>query len=287
MRFSIFLLTLLPKNLVSYLTGTLVRISFREPLCSFLNKSFVKIFGLDMSEAEHPLSHYKNIEALFTRKLKPSCRPLTTKDCCAPCDGVLSLTEKIKEGEPLALQVKGSSYRIKELLFGKDEKANHFNPAWVSTFYLAPHNYHRVHCPVTGDLVSIRHIKGTLWPVNPKFLNYIPGLFVQNERLVFEIKQESGGTLYLVMVGALNVGRITTPFSKSLITNNYNSSKQKESFETLEPVVKIEKGQEIGTFLMGSTVVLVFDRKCLDSFTSQPVFVTEKKDVLMGESLLN
>jgi phosphatidylserine decarboxylase len=285
MRFSIFLLTLLPKNLVSYFTGVLVRLRFPEPARSFVNKSFVKIFGLDMSEAEHPLSHYESIEDVFTRKLKPSCRPLTTDDYCAPCDGVLSLTEKIKEGEPLALQVKGSSYSIEELLFGKHENAAGFKPVWASTFYLAPHNYHRVHSPIAGHLISIRHIRGTLWPVNPKFLNYIPGLFAQNERLVFEIKQESGGTIYLVMVGALNVGRITTPFSKNIITNNY-SSIEKESFETLEPLVKIDKGEEIGTFLMGSTVVLVFDKESLESFASQPLFVTEKKEVHMGESLL-
>ena len=285
MRFSIFLLTLLPKNLMSYLTGILVRLSFPQPVQSFLNKGFVKIFGLDMSEAEHPLSHYHNIEAVFTRKLKSSSRPLTTDDYCSPCDGVLSLTEKIKEEESLALQVKGSSYSIKELLFGKHEKATDFKPDWVSTFYLAPHNYHRVHSPVAGYLVSIRHIRGTLWPVNPKFLNYIPGLFVQNERLVFEIQREEGGRVYLVMVGALNVGRITTPFSKNIITNNY-SPRQKESFEALEPLLKIEKGQEIGTFLMGSTVVLVFDKKATDSLSSHPVFVSTKKDVYMGESLL-
>lgn len=285
MRFSLLLLTLLPKNLVSYLTGVLVRISFPGPLGTTLNKAFVKAFGLDMSEAEHPLSHYENIEAVFTRRLKPSSRPLTEDAYCAPCDGILSLTEAVKEGETTALQVKGSSYSLAELVFGKDTVSDQFQAAWVSTFYLAPHNYHRVHSPLSGNLVSIRHIPGTLWPVNPKFLNKIPRLFAQNERLVFEIRRENGGTVFLVMVGALNVGRITTPFSKKMITNNSLWGKT-EPLETLDPEPKIDKGQELGTFLMGSTVVLVFDKKALDSLPSHPLFVASKKEVQMGESLL-
>lgn len=282
----ILLLSLLPKNLISYLTGVLVRLSFPKSIGIFLNRSFVKLFKIDMSEAEYPLTHYKTIEDVFTRRLKKEARPVSNSGYCSPCDGVLSLSESLKPGENFALQAKGFRYEVSELVFGRKQSAPPlFKPSFVSTLYLAPHNYHRVHSPISGELISLWHIPGTLWPVNPKFLDKVPRLFAKNERLVFEIRTKEGGTLYLVMVGALNVGRIKTPFWKELTTNDEllspRAKKKNQPSQT-----HIKEGEELGTFLMGSTVILVFDQKAHKNLPHKPKVFPSKQAVKMGENLL-
>jgi len=157
---------------------------------------------------------------------------------------------------------------------------------WFTTIYLAPHNYHRVHCPIDGSLKKIRYFPGKLWPVNPPFLKSIPRLFVKNERLVFEIVVPEGGTVFVVMVGALNVGRMQTPFVPDFFTNSihrqFGALRQEHNLSILTSGVGI--GCELGGFMLGSTVVVVFDDIIASRF--QICQTSKSRQIKMGESLL-
>ena len=158
-----------------------------------------------MGEAEHPINYYKSIEEVFTRKLKPSARETDFDAFVSPSDSELTTNESIK-GQSSSFVIKGIKYNPEEMI-----GEAFASPAWISVFYLAPHDYHRVHSPFTGNLLWVKHIPGLLWPVKPSFLRFFPELFNKNERLIFKFHLKTGGSAYLVMVGALNVGRMTSP----------------------------------------------------------------------------
>jgi phosphatidylserine decarboxylase len=180
-----------------------------------------------------------------------------------------------------AVQVKGLHYFLPELV--AQESAQDLS--WFSTIYLAPHNYHRVHSPISGRLKTITHVSGELWPVNAPFVQIVPQLFVKNERLIFEIEMNPGELCYLVMVGALNVGRIESPFWSDLTTNELHNmhwfSSQTKSKDCNE---EIKIGDELGTFMLGSTVVLVLNQAAEATFDSLSVKVGNIK---LGQSLLS
>jgi phosphatidylserine decarboxylase len=251
---------LLPKNFLSWITGFLARIECPKPLVTWLCEGFVKVFRINMEEAEHPISHYASIEDLFTRKLKAGVRPIEG-DMVSPADGYLAVSKPLSTNT--AVQAKGLDYSVLDLVFG--EVAEHHTAeeyAWFSTIYLAPKNYHRVHSPMAGTIGTLRYIPGELWPVNVPFVKRTPRLFTRNERLVFDLDLANGGKVHVVMVGALNVGRIRTPLFEGFATNSWDRQlgARPETFK-LDSPVEIAVGQELGTFLLGSTVVLVFDQK--------------------------
>lgn len=276
---------LIPKNLVSYLTGFVVRVRLPGALGLTLCRGFATLFRIDMSEAEFPLAAYPTIEDLFTRRLRSGCRPVASP-ICSPADGRLARSEP--SSDDLAIQAKGHSYRLLDLVFGtSDSEAAAraaFRPAWYHTIYLAPHNYHRVHAPFDGEVTVIRYVPGELWPVNVPFVQRIPRLFVRNERLVFECLIEGGGRAAVVMVGALNVGRIVTPLSPSLVSNG--TQRQWSRLEDLAAPCRklVRAGDELGTFMLGSTVVIVYDEEARRRFN----FGREatNRPILMGEGLL-
>jgi phosphatidylserine decarboxylase len=245
-----------------------------QPVCS----AFVKAFGIDMSEAERPLEDYATIEDVFTRKLKPGARPIQG-DLVMPCDGVLSMSGPANENS--AVQAKGLEYSLAELMFGDDVPPDLYL-GWSATIYLAPHNYHRVHSPIQGDLKKIRYYPGELWPVNKPSVRWTPSLFTRNERLVFDI-ETADGVLYLAMVGALNVGRITTPFLTDFASNDSLGQARQgpRSFE-LDRTHRIVPGQELGTFMLGSTVIIAFDEALAKRYrmdhalSSRPVRLGER-----------
>ncbi len=235
-----------------------------------------------MTEASEPLTSYKTIEDVFTRALKSGQRPLEG-GFVSPADGKLVLSQKIENAT--AIQAKGLFYSPAELIWGPtdstdfESKLNH-PLTWFLTVYLAPHNYHRVHSPVRGRVRSIRHIPGRLWPVNEPAVHSIPRLFCQNERLVFEF-DTGQGFVWAVMVGAFNVGRMSTPLDPALITNELGRPKTIET--RLLQELDVNAGQEIGTFMLGSTVVVILDQKACESF--KPKFVDRNHVIRMGQSL--
>ncbi len=271
---------LLPMNLVSLAAGKAARLKLPEPVNHSLCSAFVKTFGIDMSEAERPLSDYATIEDVFTRKLKAGARPIQS-ELCFPADGVLSVSGPTHENS--AIQAKGLTYSLGELMFGDDIPPD-LDLAWSATVYLAPHNYHRVHSPLKADLKQIRYYPGELWPVNAPSVRWTPRLFTRNERLVFDLETPDGH-LYLAMVGALNVGRITTPFLADFASNDsrHGQSRQGPRKFDLERTHRIVPGQELGTFMLGSTVIIAFDEALAKRYRMGQAL--SSRPVRMGESL--
>lgn len=254
------IIKVLPKNLLSQAFGTVMGVRLPTPLGVGLNRAIARTLKIDLAEAEHPVGQYASFKELFTRRLKPGSRrwvgPLAS-----PCDGTLTHSDEVLQGAELI--VKGMGYSVEQLLCGQDQTLADFNPSWATTIYLAPHNYHRVHMPFKGKLLSIRHIGGNLWPVQNWTLKLVPDLFCRNERVIFELADdESKGKAFLVMVGAMNVGRIIAPDQPDLMTN-VPRGRAINRFKALSPPVDKALGDELGIFDLGSTVVMVFDdRMC-------------------------
>lgn len=281
----VFIIKNIPQNFISWLTGALTRCQFPDFLKPFIHTLFVRATGIDMTEAQKPLDEYKTIEDIFTRALKPGFRPVQA-DVCSPADGQM-IWSKAVNSESEALQVKGKTLSLHQLVFGADSTETVLNPGWYTTIYLAPHNYHRVHSPFSGIINSIRHIPGKLWPVNSRFTALVPDLFIENERLVFEISVENKpGKAWLVMVGALNVGRITTPFWHNFISNNWVSDKNRRQKECRQISLSapVQAGDEIGTFMLGSTVIIVYDKALSDILKLSEV--QKPSAIRVGQSLL-
>lgn len=270
------LMLLVPKNLLSFLTGWLARLRLPEGLQQKANRIFVWLFRIDMSEAEQPLAQYRTIEEVFTRGLAKEARPIASEPV-SPADGTLSLIQPVTHG--VTLQAKGIRYYVDELV-GSEEELDY---QWAATIYLAPHNYHRVHSPVAGRLVEVRHIPGELWPVNRPFVGLVPRLFVRNERLVFDIHPEGGGRVMVVMVGALNVGRMRTPYVEGLLTNSGGEFQKEGVVQPYALAHTIAAGAELGTFMLGSTAVVIWDREAAKDLVVEPVL--QARSIRMGESL--
>lgn len=252
-------MNLLPKNAASRAFGIVTRL--RLPIVSKLARNaFAAYYKLNMEESEFPLSHYRNIGELFIRRLKPGARPIADAEIVSPVDGVLSQTAVFDSNQEM-IQAKGKTYTLRELL-RDDEMAKHFEGGAFATIYLAPFNYHRIHSPVKGDLVDASYCPGTLWPVNVGSVERVEGLFCINERLTSRIRLEDGSELLVVKVGATNVGRIGVVYSDDLLTNAGKLPRSGKRMDWCPSgKVSFDKGGELGRFEMGSTVILVVDKK--------------------------
>ena len=260
----------LPKKVMSRWVGHATR--SRVPVLAEAARDwFVKRYQINMAEAEKPLSEYPTISELFTRRLKAGVRPIG-QGTVHPCDGVLTQAGPVESGQ--IVQTKGITYSVDELL--KDANASQtFAEGFFCTYYLCPTDYHRVHSPVEGVVESVRHVPGQLWPVNPWSVENISQLFAINERVIFNIKT-SFGPVALVMVGATNVGEISVSFDDSVRTNR--PDRNQITVRDYSPAVAISKGQELGIFHMGSSVVVVYPKGHL-------VAAPQKGPVKMGGSL--
>jgi phosphatidylserine decarboxylase len=267
--------------------GILVRLKFPAPLRRALNRQFARLFKLDLSEAALPLESYHTIEEVFIRTLKTDARRWVS-GLSSPADGTVLYSAPLAAGAR-ALQVKGITYSVNELIYGSGTQhstADSWQPHWFTTVYLAPHNYHRVHTPLAGTLTCIRYIPGTLWPVNERFTRLIPGLLCQNERLVFELTTPKGGKMAIVMVGAYNVGRILSSHAPELTTNT--SVRQLRGCSkglVREKIVAIPlaTAAELGIFMLGSTVVVVSDEATTQDYA--PRQINSPELIKVGESL--
>lgn len=251
---------LLPKNAASRLFGAFARL--RIPFLSKIARNaFANYYKLDMSEAEYPLSHYRNLGELFIRKLKPGMRPVADAEVVSPVDGVLSQTGTFDDDSQTLIQAKGKTYTLKSLL-RSEELAERFKGGAFATIYLAPFNYHRIHSPVCGDLVLSSYCPGTLWPVNAGSVERVEGLFCINERLTSQIRLADGSEVLVVKVGATNVGRIGVVYSDTIMTNAGKLPRDSKRLDWIpNKQFSFEKGGELGRFEMGSTVILVVDKK--------------------------
>ncbi len=254
-------LKILPQNYLSWLFGKVASIKWPTRVNQLILKKFCDHYQIDLSELDRSLDTFDSLQSFFTRTLKSDARPIdhSPDTIISPCDGVISQLGKIDHNR--LIQVKGFHYTLENLL--KDDRdSERFQNGSFCTIYLSPKNYHRVHSPRSGVIKEINYIKGKLFPVNTLSVNNIDQLFVINERVITYLEDPSFGSCAVIMVGATNVGSISLSFT-DLVTNRLGIQGGKRSFNE---GININRGEELGCFQFGSTVVLLFekDRVCLE-----------------------
>ena len=212
--------------------------------------------GANLSEAELPLGAYASLGDFFARKLREGARTIdpAADAIIAPCDGVIAARGTAVDGA--LVQAKGRSYRLDELVAstGPGSLAERLTGGEYMTIYLSPKDYHRVHAPVDAQLVSYDYLPGTLWPVNRWATERREGLLARNERVVIRMNAGALGDVALVMVGAAGVGNIRLAHAPDSAT--FRGLRERRRIELSGVAVK--KGDELGAFRLGSTVVMVF-----------------------------
>ena len=270
-RLLYFIFLFIPKNYLSFIVGKLANIKRPKILVRFLIKHFASFYKININEIKKDISEFDSLASFFIRDLKDGVRQVDG-DFVSPVDAYLRNVDSVKN---LSIEViKGKTYNLEELL-GSKEDAEKYECGYFVNLYLSPKDYHNVHSPCDGTITNIRYIPGKLWPVTNWSLNTVPNLFSINERLIFNIKSPLG-ELLLVMVGATNVGKMTTPFIKNFSTNNLKDRIQNE-FTINSKVSILEK---IGTFNLGSTVVLILDKNFKEKLN-----FGKQGDVKIGKSL--
>lgn len=246
---------ILPKHLLSRLVGKLAAAK-AGALTQFLIKRFIKAFNIDMQEAMHEEpSEYDTFNAFFTRQLKDGIRPIVEGDniLCHPVDGKISQFGDIVGDK--VFQAKGHDYSLTTLLGGKPELAECFKGGKFATIYLAPRDYHRIHMPIKGKLTDTLHVPGELFSVNPLTAANVPGLFARNERVV-ALFDTSAGKVAMVLVGATIVASIETVWAGNITPP---AGKYVQHWQHNQDDIELNKGEEMGRFKLGSTVVLCFE----------------------------
>jgi len=270
----------MPKHLLSRLVGKLAAAELGVITTSVI-KWFIKQYKIDMNEAaQSEPEAYSSFNAFFTRALKPGIRPLCQDDdyIVHPVDGAVSQCGPIKEGR--IFQAKGHDYSSLALLGDQSDDAKRFEGGDFATIYLAPKDYHRIHMPIKGTLSKMTYVPGELFSVNPLTAENVPGLFARNERVVAIFETEIG-PMAIVLVGATIVasietvwaGTVTPPTGKRVFTWDYPT----EGPEALT----LDKGDEMGRFKLGSTVVILFAKDALEEFADD---VKPKAVTRMGQA---
>lgn len=243
----------LPQAVVSRAWGWLARRKHPKIGVALLKRTFVKATGIDMSEAQEPIGSYATLEDLFVRHLKNGARRIEPQPdaVVSPVDGTVGEVGDIEDDT--LLQVKGRTYRLSRLL-DDEEQAKRFEGGAYATLYLAPHDYHRIHAPVSGSISQATLVPGALMPVFREALERIDELFARNERIVTYIDNKSCGRVAVVKVGATLVGRISVAYDDAVHTNVKGQPRAALSYD---PPHAIQKGAELGAFELGSTVIIV------------------------------
>lgn len=255
--FAVSLQYLLPKQALTVLAGKIA--SARAGwLTTALVRAFVSHYRVDMAEAEQPdPAAYPTFNAFFTRALRPGARPIAAADLVCPVDGAMSQFGAIERDQ--IFQAKGHHYSTRALLAGDAALAAEFEHGQFATLYLSPKDYHRIHMPCAGRLQRMVYVPGDLFSVNPTTARGVPGLFARNERVVC-LFDTARGPFVLVLVGATIVGSMATTWHG--VVNPPRPGEIKR-WDYAEKPVDLPKGAEMGRFLLGSTVVLLWPKGTL------------------------
>lgn len=247
-----------PQLTISRLAG---RLADNESVPALKNRVvnwFIGRYGVDMSEAvESDPAAYPSFNAFFTRALKPGLRPVDPRDSAlvSPVDGAISQLGHISDGR--VFQAKGQSFSLNELLGGEQERAEPFENGEFATIYLAPRDYHRIHMPLAGTLREMVYVPGKLFSVNPTTAENVPNLFARNERVACIFDTEAGPMAF-VLVGAMIVGSVETTWAGIVAPGKRQVDVTR--YDSLKAPIRFEKGEEMGRFRLGSTVIMVMPK---------------------------
>ncbi|OYD48741.1 archaetidylserine decarboxylase [Acidovorax kalamii] len=245
---------LLPKQALTTLAGKFASARLGGLTASVI-RWFVGRYNVNMGEAANPdIASYASFNDFFTRALKDGARPLADADLICPVDGAISQFGPIAKDQ--VFQAKGHTYSTTALVGGDAAAAARFDDGYFATLYLSPRDYHRIHMPCAGELTRMVHVPGDLFSVNPTTARGVPGLFARNERVVcfFESAQ---GPFVLVLVGATIVGSMATVWHGQVNPPRPGTLRQ---WDYAPGQVSLQKGEEMGRFLLGSTVVMLFPK---------------------------
>jgi phosphatidylserine decarboxylase len=246
---------LLPKQALTAFAGWVAGAQWGGATTSLI-RWFVGRYGVNMAEAAEPdIAQYASFNQFFTRALKPGARPLASAALVSPVDGAISQFGGI-DGQRI-FQAKGHDYSATALLGGDSALAAHFHGGHFATLYLSPKDYHRIHMPCAGRLLRMVHVPGELFSVNPTTARGVPGLFARNERVVcvFDGDGQDAGPWVLVLVGATIVGSMATAWHG--VVNPPRPGRLRE-WGYADQRIEFRQGDEMGRFLLGSTVVMLF-----------------------------
>jgi phosphatidylserine decarboxylase len=270
------LLHLLPRERISRALGRLTEARVPRTVLNGVLRAYTKAYRVDLSQAIVPEGGFKTFNQFFTRQLRAGLRPIdaTENALVSPADGRLDDAGTLDESTEFA--IKGNLYNARELL-GDDQDAAAFKGGSFAIVYLSPRDYHRVHSPVSLTVEHVRHIPGVLFPVNDFGVKHVPNLFSRNERVVVMGQSPEFGRVAVVFVGAMIVGRIDLAIaapSRPAI----GGPVAVERF-TGDGRPTVARGEELGAFLLGSTVVVFVERP------SSQLLVDEWKTEMLGTSV--
>lgn len=254
-RLFVILQRIIPQHTLSRLMYALARRRWR-PLKNALIRLLVHLYRIDLRDAAEPdLEAYPDLNTFFTRALRPGARPQDPdpKAILCPVDGTISQIGRIGAGR--IIQAKGQTFSVTELLGDAPDVARDFADGLFATIYLAPGDYHRIHMPLRGELLWMRHLRGRLFSVNQRTASLVPGLFARNERVVCGFATDAG-PMAMVLVGAIFVGGIETVWAGAVTPTRAASHPQRAN--PAPGSVRLDRGVEMGRFNLGSTVILLF-----------------------------
>lgn len=278
MKLSVVLQYLLPHHLFSRFIGLFARLPqpwFKNRLITW----FIKRYKVDMSQALHErIDDYTCFNDFFTRELKPELRPIAAdkNQVVSPADGVISQVGDIKAGK--LLQAKGHEFSLKQLLGDQEQHAKLFVDGKFATIYLSPKDYHRVHMPIAGKLVAMSHIPGRLFSVNTLTAQHVPSLFARNERVVSLFETEIG-PMAVILVGAMIVASINTVWAGTISPPGRSKVQVWEYPEAKQ--IQFAKGDEMGHFMLGSTVIVLAGKNALNWEAE----LSANSPVIMGQTI--
>jgi phosphatidylserine decarboxylase len=271
---------LLPKNLLTVFAGK-VADWHGGPVTRAIVRKFVAHYKVDMAEAADPrIESYATFNEFFTRPLREGVRPIASSAFVCPVDAAISQFGPIEHDQ--IFQAKGHSYSSRALVGGDQQLAHRFDHGHFATLYLAPRDYHRIHMPCDGRLTRMIYVPGQLFSVNPLTARHVPGLFARNERVVC-VFECAHGPMVLVLVGATIVGSMATVWHGVV---NPPRTREVREWQYEDQNIVLAKGAEMGRFLLGSTVILLFPRNVLtfrpDWAPTRPVRLGEAMATVLG-----
>lgn len=275
-RLKVLLQYMLPKQRLTLVAGHVAGAQWGSATTRLI-RWFVGRYAVDMSEAaDENIGSYKSFNDFFTRPLKTGLRPVAAADFVCPVDGAISQFGAIDDHH--IVQAKGHRFTTTELVGGDDALAAQFRHGSFANLYLSPRDYHRLHMPCDGKLTRMIYVPGKLFSVNPVTARGVPNLFARNERVVCVFQSAEHGPFVMVLVGATIVGSMATVWHGVVNPRRTNTPSE---WTYVDQDIVLKKGEEMGRFLLGSTIVMLFKQ---DAFTFNGDWAPEQK-VRLGEPM--